>query len=253
MNREQKATDRTVYRKLMRRNGLVPFRVCHLETDLFIQASQEMKEQVSDWVVEARMAIESYGRAHPDFFSSLLPLPMDDLAPGIVKKMLDAAISAGVGPMAAVAGAIAEFVSVRIAEATGEEVLVENGGDLSLFIKDVMVVGLWAGASSPFSGRIGLRLGPEMANEHGEFWSVCTSSGMFGHSMSMGRADASVVLARDAALADAAATAAGNLVAAPGDIQHALDYLSHLPGVTGGIVVKGEHIGAWGDLELVQL
>ena len=74
-----------------------------------------------------------------------------------------------------------------------------------------------------------------------------------GHSLSFGQADAACVVAPDTALADACATALGNRIASAGTIQEALDWLAGLPGLIGALVVVGEHMGAWGRIELVPL
>jgi ApbE superfamily uncharacterized protein (UPF0280 family) len=82
---------------------------------------------------------------------------------------------------------------------------------------------------------------------------VCTSSGTVGHSLSFGRADAACVVAADTALADACATALGNRVIAAAAIPEALAWLETVPGIDGAAVVVGEHLGAWGRIELVPL
>jgi hypothetical protein len=82
---------------------------------------------------------------------------------------------------------------------------------------------------------------------------LCTSSGTVGPSLSFGKADAAIVLANSAALADAAASALGNRVQSAEDIQPALEYLQTIPGVLGGAAIIGEHLGAWGEVELVRV
>ncbi|MCA1989441.1 MAG: hypothetical protein LDL07_09915, partial [Desulfarculus sp.] len=82
---------------------------------------------------------------------------------------------------------------------------------------------------------------------------VCTSSGTVGHSLSLGRADAATILAKDAALADAAATALGNRVRTAADLATALDWAQGVPGVLGALVIKGSQLAAWGEVELVRL
>lgn len=248
---KDKSSDRSIYRRFMRRKGLAAFSVRHLETDLFIQASKDLSREVSSWVVEARTAIETYAGAHPGFFGAVQPLKEDPFAHEVVRAMLSAGAAAGVGPMAAVAGAIAQLVCNRIVALTGGEAVVENGGDIALYLKDEMVSGIWAGRGSPFSARVGIRLLP--GSKEGAFMAVCTSSGTIGHSLSLGRADAAVAVAADAALADAAATGAGNLVASKSEIEKGLEYLSKIPGITGGVIIKGDQIGAWGQIELVPL
>ena len=74
-----------------------------------------------------------------------------------------------------------------------------------------------------------------------------------GAFLKSGRADAACVLAADTALADAAATALGNRVKKPADIPLALEWLAGAPGILGGVVIAGEKLGAWGEVELKPL
>ena len=235
------------YRAFMKRPGLVSFKVCHKETDLFIQASKNLSEKVSAWIVEARSAIESYAMLHPGFLESYSPLPFDPMAPDVVRDMLVAGLKAEVGPMAAVAGTIAEYVGRRIQKEISGEVIVENGGDVFLRVFSPVTVAVFAG-SSVLSGRLGIRL-----DSNGEALAVCTSSGTVGHSTSFGTADAVTVISGNCALADAAATAAGNLVKRKPDVEDALNFLKELEGVDGAVVVKQDLVGAFGKIELVAL
>jgi len=162
--------------------------------------------------------------------------------------MIAAARRVGVGPMAAVAGALAERVGRALAqEPLNPEVIVENGGDLYLEVTSPAIVSLFAG-KSPLSHRVGLRIEPDLSP-----LGVCTSSGSVGHSLSFGRADAACVLAHKASLADAAATALGNLVPDAGAIGAALAWAASIPEILGAVVVVGDKLGAWGRVELVPL
>ncbi len=233
------------YRATMGRPGLVQFGCRLKETDLHCQAPRDLTREVERWVLELRMAIEDYVASHPGFIESKVPLPMDETAPPVVREMLNAGISAGVGPMAAVAGAIAQAVGRRIVTEAGGEAIVENGGDIYLCCKGDAVVTVYAG-SSPLSGRIGIKI------YSGQMpLGVCTSSGTVGHSRSMGRADSVTVLASDAAVADAWATALGNVVKGPENISAVLKIMEEAPEIAGGLVIVGKRMGAWGELELV--
>ena len=127
-----------------------------------------------------------------------MPLPEDPLAPPLLRTMLSAARLAGVGPMASVAGAIAQAVGAAL-KPHSSSIIVENGGDCYLDMDEETTVGIYAGPRSPFSGKIGIRLTADVFP-----LGICTSSGTVGHSLSFGKADAVTVTARDAALADAA-------------------------------------------------
>ena len=134
--------------------------------------------------------------------------------------------------MAAVAGAIAEAVGEALLPAS-PELIIENGGDIFLASSRPRRVGLYAGRS-PFSGRLGLRIDPTLTP-----LGICTSSGTVGHALSFGEADAVVVLSPDAALADAVATAAGNLVKSKDHIPRAIEFAAGIEGIIGILIVCG--------------
>ena len=235
------------YRTRMFREGLVGFQVTVKETDLMILAERDLTAEVRDLVFQERRQLETYIQQHPEFLTTLTPWPSDPFAPPVVRDMIEAGAKAGVGPMAAVAGALAARVGQGLLPFSGE-VIVENGGDIFLHLTRPATVSLYAGRS-PLSYRVGLRITPDPQPA----WGVCTSSGTVGHSLSLGRADAACVVAPDAALADACATALGNRVASASDIDAALKWLEDIPGVTGAVIIVGERLGAWGKLEVVPL
>ena len=237
-----------LYRNLVSTEGLVAFEVKVRETDLQILASRALTTLASEAVLRCRSQLEQYIAANPLFLKALTPLPPDPVAPAIVREMLRAAKAAGVGPMAAVAGAVAEFVGRELLAAGGAaEVSVENGGDIFLARQGECVVGIFAGPS-PLSNRIGLRIAPGRMP-----LGICTSSGTVGHSLSFGKADAVTVLAQSTALADAAATRLGNEVKSVRDMDHVMAVARTIAGVQGVVVVKDDKLGAWGEVELVRL
>ncbi len=98
------------YRRLVESQDLVSFEVGVRETDLQILAPGDYSASAIDLVLFHRNQIESYIDRHPEFVRSLAPLPHDPLAPRVVQDMLRSGLAAGVGPMAAVAGVVAEYV-----------------------------------------------------------------------------------------------------------------------------------------------
>ena len=125
------------------------------------------------------------------------------------------------------------------------QVIVENGGDIFLCCQRPVRVGFCRRIG--FSRKLALKL-----ETRGEQRGVCTSSGTVGSSYSMGRADAAVVIADDAALADAVATAAANRVQDEGDLKKALDFARSIPGVKGSLIILGEKLAASGEIQLVE-
>ena len=175
----------------MKASDLVSFQVRVKETDLWVSTGERLEKETRDLVLHARHQIESYISSHPDFLTTLKPYPDDPLAPPVVKEMISATRPSGVGPMASVAGAIAEFVGQGLLKSTGQ-VIVENGGDIFLMAKRPVTVSIFAGAS-PLSEKLGLLI-PTGQMPLG----VCTSSGTVGHSLSLGAADAACVLSASA-------------------------------------------------------
>ena len=237
--------------RMLAADGLLSSFVHFKETDLHILADRDVTDFAFDLALQGRLQIEAYIRRCPDFLTSLRPLPGDDLAPAVVKGMLAAATIADVGPMAAVAGAIAEVVGRGLIKAGCAEVIVENGGDIYLQRSEDCTVAIFAGPS-PLSLKVGVRLAAERMPV-----AVCTSSGTVGHSLSFGEADAVAVVASSTALADAVATRLGNEVGKKAvggiNIARALEVGRGISGVQGVVVICGDKIGAVGDIELVKL
>ena len=234
------------YRHWVEGKDLISFNVTVKETDLYIRASRNLKNEAFKLVVKYRTALERYIERYPSFLTSLEPFPVGEDAPCIIKQMADAAQKVGVGPMASVAGAIAEFVGTELL-AFSPEVIVENGGDIFLKSSGKRVVGIYAGKSS-LTGKIGLEIDGEETP-----LGICTSSGIVGHSLSYGKADAVVALSQSATLADAAATAIGNLIKQPGDIQSGIEFAKEVEGLKGLLIIKDDKVGLWGEVKICQI
>jgi ApbE superfamily uncharacterized protein (UPF0280 family) len=231
-----------MYRQLVD-GHLPPVRVAVQETDLTVYARNIDADAVRDAVIEQRGYIEGYIHRHPGFFPALEPWPDDPVAPPIVRDMIQAGQKAAVGPMAAVAGAMAEAVGRTLLDRT-DEIIVENGGDIFLTTGRDVTVGVYAG-NSPLSLNIGLKISSSETP-----LSICTSSGTVGHSTSFGKADAVCVVSQSCARADAGATAIGNHVRSADDIQAAIMWGRNIPGIMGILVIIGEKMGAWGRIEI---
>ncbi|MBU0961516.1 MAG: UPF0280 family protein [Proteobacteria bacterium] len=239
------------YRQLVSQAGLVSTQIRIEETDLHILAEQGVAEQATDLVLQYRAQLEGYIVKYPQFCATLDPLPQDKTAPPLVRDMLIAGIQAGVGPMAAVAGGIAEYVGRGLMAQGFTEIMVENGGDIFLQRSSACSVAIFAG-ESPLSYKVGVRVSPAQMP-----LGICTSSGTVGHSLSLGEADSVTVLARSTLLADAAATRLGNEVGqakgGKAGVARALDTAKEIPGIIGVVVICGELMGATGDVELVKI
>jgi len=234
------------YRNLVGIEGLVSFNVIVQETDLLVHASSFLEKVARDLVLKHRAFIENYIELYPIFKETLVPWHIDGPAPVIVSEMAYAGLKAGVGPMAAVAGAIAGQVGNALLSYS-DEVVVENGGDLFIKTGKPLKAGIFA-ADSPLSLKMGL-----LIDSKNKPAAVCTSSGTVGHSISFGKADAVCIVSDSCSLADAAATAVGNRVKAKKDIEKAIEFGKNIEGVTGIVIIIGDAAGFWGDIEVVSL
>ena len=233
------------YRHWVKGKDLISFNVVVKETDLYIRASRNLKSKALKLVLKYRDTLERYIERHPSFLTSLEPIPIGEDAPHIVKSMSESARKAGVGPMASVAGAIAEFVGTELL-AFSPEVIVENGGDIFLKSFKRRIINIYAG-KSPLTGKIGLEIEADETP-----MGICTSSGTVGHSLSYGKADAVVVLSQSPTLADAAATAIGNLIKQPNDIPSGIEFAKGIEGIKGLLIIKDDKVGLWGEVKICQ-
>ncbi len=234
------------YRQRITVKDLCSFQVSVKETDLWICAETPLEREARDLVHQVRRPIEAYIASHPLFLTSLTPLAVDPYAPALIKEMQHAAGEAGVGPMAAVAGAISQYVGEGLL-AFSKQVIVENGGDIFLKANRSITVSIFAG-NTPFSEKIGIRIHPGLMPT-----GICSSSATVGHSLSMGITDVVCVLSPSAALADAAATSLGNRVKKKIHLNRVKDWAEQIGGITGGVVIAGDRMATWGDIELMAL
>lgn len=239
------------YRLLHRQEDLVFFQVSIKETDLDIginrnKLNTQLIEGVEREVITIRSELERYITQDHTFLQSLKPYKPRFNAPEIAQIMAEAAHKAGIGPMSAVAGTLAQQVGLYLSKRS-REVIVENGGDIYIRSNHKRIIGIFAGPS-PFTNRLALEIEP-----HQMPLGVCTSSGTVGHSLSLGNADAVVILSPSAALADAVATAAGNLVNAEDDLQKAVDFAMSINSVIGALAIKNDKLAAAGNIQLAPM
>jgi uncharacterized protein len=234
------------YRSTCRPADLLCYEVVYKETDLFCCTSVDLRTVIEERVLYYRNQLDGYVAHRPEFLDSLVPIAPDPVAPRIVKEMIGASATIGVGPMACVAGAVAEFIG-RDVNRFADEYIIENGGDICLKTRKQRRVVVYA-KDSPYSGQIGIRIKPS-----GEACGVCTSSGTVGPSLSLGEADAVCVIAPSALFADGLATRLGNLVKKEDDIGAALEEGRTFSGVSGILIIMGKSLGAWGEIDLIEV
>jgi len=234
------------YRSLSAPEGLVGQRAKIRESDILAFTDRDMQDILYCSMAEARRLLERYIEKDAKFAKSFEPCAPVDNAPAIARRMAESASFWQVGPMASVAGAIAEHVG-RELNKHSQSVIVENGGDAFVSLARKTVFRLYAGEDSPFTDKIAFEI-PESQNGLG----VCTSSSTVGHSISLGKADAAVAIADSATEADAAATALCNKVKSPGDVDRTIEYAASTGRLRGVIIAAGDKIGFWGEIKILE-
>ncbi|MDD1771234.1 MAG: UPF0280 family protein [Methanomassiliicoccales archaeon] len=213
------------------------------ETAVTILAEERYIAVAERSVFETREEIERFVAADPLFRDTLEPYQEPASAHPIIKRMCDAARLADVGPMAAVAGVIADEAVDAMVSAGSKHCVVDNGGDIAMLLSESVDVGIFT-LNPKFQG-LGLRFGPSK-----DRCSVCTSSSTVGPSISLGVAEAATVFSPDAAVADACATRLGNLVKSDEEevIKGALEDVTWIPGVDGALVIVGDKMAVKGKV-----
>jgi len=195
-----------------------------------------------DEIIKQRTLIEEYIKKDPFFLTTLKPYKVKANAPKIVKLMAEASKIAGVGPMAAVAGTIAEFAARKLRSKGAKVAVVENGGDIFAITSNEIIIGLFSGQNK-IAEKLAFKL-----NAKNTPLAICSSSSLLGHSLSFGKCDLSTVFSKKSYIADAVATAAGNKVKSIKDIQPTLNWAIKLKDVQGIILLKDSKLGLNGNI-----
>lgn len=221
----------------------ISFNVKHHASDLHIIADSNLYDTAYSMLARLREDLDAHIKLHQDFLYSLSPVEEPEDSPEIASMMYRASQLTDTGPMAAVAGAIAELTGRELLKSSGA-VVVENGGDIWLSVPDPVIIAVYA-KNIYFRDNIALQI-----NARQMPCAVCTSTSKLGHSLSFGKADSVTIIAADGALADAAATMTCNMVQDENDMETALDRALSVPGVTGGLIVFRDKLALQGDIEL---
>lgn len=225
-------------------NELKWYNVCVEETDLMIGTDDNYSKQILKIIRTLRHDIYAAIEKNQDFFTSLVPIEYKE-AEGIAKIMTDAAKLAGVGPFAAVAGAINDMLAQKLTDIS-KQIFIENGGDIYIKSDKDRKIGIYAG-NSVLSNKFAIEIQKDLFPV-----GVCTSSATVGHSFSMGKADAAVVICKTSAIADAFATALCNRIKKTDDIAPALEWVNSFGQVIGAVAIMDDKIGAIGNIKLVK-
>lgn len=215
---------------------------CFSWKDTNLRIASDGFEVITKAIVEERRLLEAYIERCPDFATAMAPVPLQPEAPTSAQRMAAAASVTGLGPMASVAGTLAQMGAEAALAAGAMEAIVENGGDMYVASDSLITIGVYAGTST-VGDNLAFILPPEDLPV-----SLCSSSGTMGHSLSFGRCDLVTVIAKEAALADSVATLVCNQIGAVSDLEPVLNEAGSLTGVQGILAVKDDQIGLFGNL-----
>lgn len=216
------------------------------ETAATIAAEGRFIEAAVDALKAARKEVERQVRTDPFFLTTMEPYTPSSPGP-VVRRMCEASAVAGVGPMATVAGAVAQVALEAMVERGCDHGWVDNGGDVALVLNAPATMEVFhePGAETAF----GLRLEPAQG-----IIGVCTSSGRLGHSVSLGDSDVALAMADSAFLADALATAIGNRVQNTASLATCFGPFRQVKGLLGALAMVDGEVAIHGKLpELVEV
>ncbi|MEK6727429.1 MAG: UPF0280 family protein [Candidatus Omnitrophota bacterium] len=235
------------YRDLVKAEGLYLTHIIAKESDLQVLTNKRLDTRfLEERLRMYRYDIENYINKDYRFLISLKPIEVELNASEIVKEMASQAKKVNVGPMATVAGAIAEFLGRDLLKKGYQDVIIENGGGIFLKTRKARRIGIYAGRSKLWN-KLKIKIKPKDTP-----LGICASSGTIGHSLSFGIADCVIVLSKHAALADAVAAATANRVQSKDDLQKAVDFAKSIRGVIGVAVILKNNLINWGEIEFAS-
>ena len=238
------------YRNRFRRDRWVYFTAAYKETDLCIGIDKnswhpDIPVFCRQYIRHLRTEMDQWIIKHPGYAGALVPYAAPDGAPQIFQEMAAVAEKSGIGPMSAVAGAVAEKTGQALKKQFSiREIIVENGGDIYADIVEDLDISVFAG-TSPLSEKTGLHIESAFAP-----LGICTSSGTVGPSLSFGTADAVMIVCRDVKAADTYATAFANKIQTTGDIPECISQIRQRHDILAAIAIKDDKIGICGQFEL---
>jgi len=235
--------DRDIYRNKISAEGRYSFRVDYKYSGLYIICDRDIGSELEEAILSFYRDIEMIIAGQPDFEKSLAPVKAGKDLPLTIKEMYCAGKVFNVGPMASIAGALCDHLAKNLTDRCGF-LMIENGGDVYIKSSSLFEVGIFT-KNIYFKDKLTLLI------EAGQTpCGICSSSGRFGHSLSLGKSDLVTVLSKTATTADAAATAVANTINSEEDIDAAITRFSQYSEIEGLIIIKNKRIGLWGKLQL---
>lgn len=208
--------------------------------DTNLRVACDLFDAVVEEVMAQRRQLEKYIRQQPEFATALAPIQIRPDAPEVAARMAAASEKTGLGPMAAVAGTLAQMGAEKALQAGATEAIVENGGDLYIAAASPVVVGIHSG-DEKFGDSLAFQIPPGQL-------AICSSSSRMGHSMSFGRCTLSTAVSANASLADATATLLCNSIQSANDLKSAVAQAGAIEGMLGVMAIIDGKMGLYGNL-----
>jgi hypothetical protein len=237
--------DRSIYRCCVKNKEKYAWLLSYYYTDILISSNKNIKSRIEKPLKKIYEILNVCIKNEASFLKSLSPIKIKPSFPPVIKEMCAKSAVFNVGPMAAVAGTINEYIASYLQKYC-DILIIENGGDIYVKAERDLNVGIYV-KNPNFKDKIALKI-----NAKNMPCGLCSSSGTFGHSFSMGKCDLAVVLAKSAITADAAATAFANSISCEDDISGSIAYFKGFEDIKGLLAVKDKKIGAWGAIEFLS-
>ena len=216
------------------------------ETIVTIICDDGLSNVACNAIMDARSVIELKIAQDPFFGITYDPYPPSSKDEELIRRMCEASVASGVGPMAGVAGAVAARATEALVDAGSSVAIVENGGDIAFYSPGKVPVGIYA--DHPVFKDMAFMMESE------RIVGVCSSSRTVGHSVSLGSSSISTVFSDDVILADCCATALGNMVVDTESLAGAVESIGSIEGVSGCLSCCGDKVAMYGELpEMVPL
>jgi len=219
------------------------FTVTYKNANIFASCDADIEREIKKLLPEIYDTVENYAAQNPSFLKSFIPLEKDENAPEIIRQMLDAAFEAKTGPMASVAGAIAEALVMNVVEKF-ETLIIENGGDIFLYSVNDVTCGFYTGTDFD---NFGIFIKKSFMP-----CGISSSSAKIGHSLSFGASTLATVISRSGAAADAFATSLANKIRSEDTLKNAVNECAVEKNVIGCAGIFKKKIAFAGDIEFVS-
>jgi hypothetical protein len=240
---EKAYLNREIYRNRVKNKEKYTYRVVYENTEFIISSNRDIKSNIEQPLRDIYRDLEFVIERDPAFLKSLSPITIKEFYPVTIRKMCDLSLEFNVGPMAAVAGTVNDYIASSLSVSV-ENLIIENGGDVYIRSSRDVTTGIYV--NNPYY-KDGLLIKIKASSTP---CGLCSSSGTFGHSLSLGKCDLAAVLSGSSISADAAATAIANSVKNSEDVEKALNKYKGFDSILGILIIKDDRIGIWGEFEL---